>query len=69
MTQPARSSQACREPIAAFSLSDIRFDVEVLADRHEALAALSPLNDDPPEDEPQGETDDAEEEVSDDLPF
>lgn len=64
MNQPARSSRVCQEPVAAFSPSDVWLDVKVLADRYEALAALSPL--DPPEDEPHEA--DEEEEASDDLP-
>ena len=68
MTQPARSSQACQESIAAFSLSDIWLDVEVLAERYEDLLALPTLEDDPQEDELE-EAEDTDEEVSDDLPF
>ena len=61
MTQFARTAMRCQG--APFSKAELRLDVEVLAERYEALAALSPLEDGPPE-----ETDDTEE-VLDDLPF
>ena len=48
--------------VAPFCISDIRLDVEVLADRFEVLAALSYLENEPTE------TDDIDEETN-DLPF
>ena len=48
--------------VAPFYISDIRLDVEVLADRYEVLAALSRLEDESTEEA------DADEET-DDLPF
>ena len=66
MSQPARQETKC-QPVP-LSTSELWLDVEVLAERYEDLLALPPLVDDPPEDELE-ETDDAEEEASDDLPF
>lgn len=66
MTPCARSTQPCKA--TPFNRSELRLDVEVLADHYEDLLALPPLEDDPPEDELE-ETDDAEDEASDDLPF
>ncbi len=60
MTQFARTAMRCQG--APFSKTELRLDVEVLAERYEALAALSPLEDEPPEE-------DDTEEVLDDLPF
>ena len=48
--------------VALFYISDIRLDVEVLADCYEVLAALSPREDEPSE---GAETN----EETDDLPF
>lgn len=62
MTQFAHSNPP--RQTAPFCISDIRLDVEVLADRYEVLAALSRL-----EDELTEETDDVEDEAADDLPF
>lgn len=67
MPQFARQETKCQA--APRSTSELWLDVEVLAECHEALAALSPLEDDPPKDEPQEETDDTDEKASDDLPF
>lgn len=62
MTQFARTAMRCQG--APFSKAELRLDVEVLADRYEVLAALSPL-----EDEPHVEINDTDEEALDDLPF
>ncbi len=64
MNQSARPTPKCQAMPAPFGSSDIWLDVEVLAERYEALAALSPFKDDPLE-----EADEAEEEALDDLPF
>lgn len=64
MNQSARPTPKCQVTPAPFGSSDIWLDVEVLAERYEALAALSPFEDDPPE-----EAKETEEETSDDLPF
>lgn len=64
MNQSARPTPKCQAAPAPFGCLDLWLDVEVLAERYEALAALSPFEDDPPE-----EADEAEEEASDDLPF
>ncbi len=63
MNQFARPTPKCQAALAPFSSSDLRLDVEVLADRYEALAALSPFAD-----ETHEETDDIEEAL-DDPPF
>ena len=60
MTQFAHSDPP--RQVAPFCISDIRLDVEVLADRFEVLAALSYLENEPTE------TDDIDEETN-DLPF
>lgn len=53
MTRFAYPIPKCQAALAPFGSSDVQLDVEVLADRYEVLAALSPL-----EDEPHEETDD-----------
>ena len=60
MPQFAHSDQP--RQVAPFCISDIRLDVEVLADRYEVLATLSHLEDE------SNEGADADEET-DDLPF
>ena len=64
MTQFAHPTPKCQAALAPFGSSDVRLDVEVLAERYEALAALSPFEDDPPEEPDEAE----EEEALDDLP-
>jgi len=64
MNQFARLTPKCQAVPASFGSSDIWLDVEVLAERYEALTALSLFEDDPPE-----EAEETEEETSDDLPF
>ena len=64
MTQFARPTPTCQAALVPFGSSDIWLDVEVLAERYEALAALSPL-----EDESDEEINDTDEEALDDLPF
>lgn len=64
MTQCARPTPKCQAALASFDTSDVRLDVEVLADRYEALAALSSL-----EDEPRVEINDTDEEALGNLPF
>lgn len=64
MPQFAHLTPECQAALVPFGSSDVWLDVEVLAERYEALAALSSL-----EDEPHEETDDTDEEALDDLPF
>lgn len=63
MTQCAHPTSKCQAAPAPFGTTDVRLDIEVLADRYEVLAALSSL-----EDESQEETVGTEEAL-DDLPF
>ena len=68
MTQFASPTTARQGPVTPLSVTDLRLDVELLADRYEVL---SRLEQELREDEPPEEADEAEDEppTADDPPF